>query len=172
MPPWIITKSSILRSNIIELRVHASSQFIAAAFYTTMGFVVPAALGAQIARPDRRALILVGDGAFQMTGTELSTAARLGLNPIVIVFNNRGYSTERYILEGPFNDIANWHFHRLGELFGPLRGFDASTEEDFETALRQAWAETSAPSLINVHLSPNDPSPAMRRLGEHLGKLV
>ena len=65
-----------------------------------------------IARPDRRALVLVGDGAFQMTGTELATHCRLGLAPIVIVFNNCGYSTERFILDGPFNDISDWCFDR------------------------------------------------------------
>jgi TPP-dependent 2-oxoacid decarboxylase len=156
----------------IELRVHERSGFFASAFYTTMGFGVPAALGVQIAHPDRRTLILVGDGAFQMTGTELSTLARLGLPAIVIVFNNRGYGTERFILEGPFNDIAAWRFDKLGEVIGPLRGFDAPTEEAFEDALNQALAERSAPSLINVHLRPDDPSPAMRRLGEFLGRRV
>lgn len=156
----------------IDLMVHDKSEFLATAFYTTMGFAVPAALGAQVAAPDHRALVLVGDGAFQMTGTELSTAARLGLNPIVIVFNNRGYSTERFILDGPFNDISTWHFERLGELFGPLRGYSVHTELEFESALAGALAETSAPSLINVHLSPDDPSPAMRRLAEHLGQRI
>jgi alpha-keto-acid decarboxylase len=156
----------------IELRVRQRSEFLASAFYTTMGFGVPAALGAQVARPDSRALILVGDGAFQMTGTELSTHARLKLAPIVIVFNNSGYSTERYILDGPFNDIASWRFDRLGELFGPLQGYDAATEEAFETALTAAIDNVSCPTLINVHLSPHDPSPAMRRLSEHLGQLV
>jgi indolepyruvate decarboxylase len=156
----------------IELRVRQRTEFLASAFYTTMGFAVPAALGAQVARPDRRALILVGDGAFQMTGTELSTHARLGLAPIVIVFNNAGYSTERYILDGPFNDIAAWSFHRLGEVFGPLRGYEAGTEEAFETALQSAIAERTCPSIINVHLSPKDPSPAMRRLSEHLSRRV
>jgi len=71
----------------------------------------------------------------------------------VIVFNNRGYSTERFILDGPFNDISPWRFDRLGEVFGPLRGFSASTEDEFEDALVQAFAEQAAPSLINVHLS-------------------
>ncbi len=156
----------------IELKVHERTEFLASAFYTTMGFAVPAALGAQVARPDRRALILVGDGAFQMTGTELSTHARLKLAPIVIVFNNRGYSTERYILDGPFNDIADWRFERLGELFGPLRGFEAATEEAFEQALTAAIAERSCPSVINVLLAPEDASPAMRRLAEHLRRRV
>jgi TPP-dependent 2-oxoacid decarboxylase len=156
----------------IELRVHERSGFFASAFYTTMGFAVPAALGVQIAHPGRRTLILVGDGAFQMTGTELSTLARLGLPAIVIVFNNRGYSTERFILEGPFNDIAPWRFDKLGEVIGPLKGYDAPTEEAFEEALAKALAERNAPSLINVHLRPDDPSPAMRRLGEFLGNRV
>jgi indolepyruvate decarboxylase len=156
----------------IELRVHERTEFLASAFYTTMGFAVPAALGAQVARPDRRALILVGDGAFQMTGTELSTHVRLKLAPIVIVFNNRGYSTERYILDGPFNDIAGWRFERLGELFGPLRGFETATEEAFEQALTAAIAERNCPTIINVLLAPEDASPAMRRLAEHLRRRV
>lgn len=156
----------------LELRVHARTRFLASAFYTSMGFAVPAALGAQCAYPELRPFILVGDGAFQMTGTELSTIARLGLDPIVIVLNNRGYSTERFILEGPFNDIAAWRFHELGRVFGPLAGFEAATEDTFETALHQALAIRDRPSLINVHLSQDDPSPAMRRLGEHLGRKV
>jgi indolepyruvate decarboxylase len=152
----------------IDLRVHEQSEFLASAFYTTMGFAVPAALGAQIARPDRRALVLVGDGAFQMTGTELSTHARLGLNPIVVVFNNGGYSTERCILEGPFNDINPWRFDRLGELFGPLAGYEAGTESEFEEALVNALNNDGMPSIINVHLAANDSSEAMKRLAEHL----
>lgn len=152
----------------IDLRVHEQSEFLASSYYATMGFAVPAALGAQIARPDHRALILVGDGAFQMTGTELSTHAHLGLNPIVIVFNNSGYSTERFILEGPFNDISPWRFDRLGELFGPLNGYDAATEEEFETALIYSLQNQTMPSIINVHLLPEDASSAMKRLADHL----
>ena len=156
----------------IDLQVHEQSEFLASGFYTTMGFAVPAALGAQIARPGHRALILVGDGAFQMTGTELSTQARLGLDSIVIVFNNRGYSTERCILEGPFNDIGNWRFDRLGEVFGPLQGFDAASEDAFEDALARALDNRSMPSIINVHLAADDTSAAMRRLAEHLKSKV
>jgi indolepyruvate decarboxylase len=156
----------------IDLQVHEQSEFFASSFYATMGFAMPAALGAQIARPDRRVLILVGDGAFQMTGTELSTFARHGLNPIVVVFNNCGYSTERGILEGPFNDISCWRFDRLGEVFGPLNGYEAATEEAFEQALINSLNNRTMPSIINVHLSIDDASSAMKRLAEHLKSRV
>jgi len=156
----------------IDLQVHEQSEFFASSFYATMGFAMPAALGAQIARPDHRVLILVGDGAFQMTGTELSTFARHGLNPIVVVFNNCGYSTERGILEGPFNDISCWRFDRLGEVFGPLNGYDAATEEAFEEALMNSLNNRTMPSIINVHLSIDDASSAMKRLAEHLKSRV
>ena len=156
----------------LDLRVHERAHFLASAFYTSMGFAVPAALGAQIASPGLRPLVLVGDGAFQMTGTELSTFARLGLDPVVIVFNNHGYSTERFILEGPFNDIAEWRYERIGELVGPVTGYCARTEDEFEDALHTALAMTGQPGLINVHLQIDDASPAMSRLAQHLGRRV
>ena len=156
----------------IELAVPEHSNFYASAFYTSMGFAVPAALGAQLSDPEQRALILVGDGAFQMTGTELSTHARFGLTPIVIVFNNHGYSTERFIMDGPFNDISEWRFDKLGQVFGSIQGYNVFTEEEFDDALKQSLANTKQISLLNVHLQADDPSPAMRRLGTHLGSLV
>ena len=65
-----------------------------------MGFAVPASIGVEMANPALRPFVLVGDGAFQMTGTELSTAVRLGLKPIVLVLNNDGYGTMRKIRDG------------------------------------------------------------------------
>ena len=72
-----------------------------------MGFAVPAALGVMVARPDLRPIVLVGDGAFQMTGMELSSVVRYGFQPIVIVLDNRGYGTERWLHAGDhaFNDV-------------------------------------------------------------------
>lgn len=85
----------------LNLTIHRPTEFLSSAYYTTMGFAVPAAIGAQLADRRLRPIVFVGDGAFQMTGMELSTAARLGLNPIVLVLNNKGYTTERLINEGP-----------------------------------------------------------------------
>jgi len=68
----------------LDLLVHDKTRFLSPAYYASIGFAVPGGMGAQFANPNLRPLILVGDGAFQMTGVELSTIARYGLNPLVI----------------------------------------------------------------------------------------
>ena len=153
-----------------DLRIHRRTEFLGPAYYASMGFAVPAAIGAEIAHPGLRPLVLVGDGAFQMTGLELSTAVRHGLRPIVLVLNNGGYGTERHMLDGPFNDILPWHYHRLPELLDAGRGWVAATEGELERALTEAAANTRAFSLIDIHLDPLDRSPAMERLASRLAK--
>ncbi|MHC4699241.1 MAG: thiamine pyrophosphate-dependent enzyme [Planctomycetota bacterium] len=142
------------------------------AYYTSMGFGVPASLGAQLADRSLRPLVLVGDGAFQMTGTELSTAVRLGLNPVVVVLNNHGYSTERQIMEGPFNDILNWNFSQVPALLGDGLGFLTRTVGEVRRALDESLANRDSFSIIEVDLDPYDISPALVRLGRRLGKRV
>src|SRR5262249_50690284 len=70
-----------------DLKMHGRTEFLSPAYYTSMGSGLPAAVGASMANPEARLLVIVGDGAFQMTGMELSTIARNRLNPIVVVLN-------------------------------------------------------------------------------------
>ncbi|MBI4326564.1 MAG: alpha-keto acid decarboxylase family protein, partial [Chloroflexi bacterium] len=112
-----------------DLFIHHRTEFLAPAYYASMGFGVPAGIGAQLANPKLRPLVLVGDGAFQMTGLELATAVRYQLNPIVIVLNNAGYGTERHIQDGPYNDLLPWRYHRLPDVLGAGRGFVVETED-------------------------------------------
>jgi TPP-dependent 2-oxoacid decarboxylase len=153
-----------------DLTIHQHTEFLGTAYYASMGFAVPAALGAQLALPKRRPLVLVGDGAFQMTGMELTSIARHKLNPIVIVLNNAGYGTERHIQDGPYNDVAPWQYHLLPEVIGSGRGFLVESEEQLENALRLAEAETEAFTILDVHLDPFDRSPALDRLARNLAK--
>ncbi|MCU0979227.1 MAG: thiamine pyrophosphate-binding protein [Pirellulaceae bacterium] len=155
-----------------DLTIHRRTEFISPAYYTSMGFAVPASVGAQLANSALRPLVIVGDGAFQMTGLELSTTARLGLNPIVIVLNNHGYGTERQIGEGPFNDITNWSFSKVPELLGSGWGFVVRTVADLEQALQASLANRDAFSIIEVDLDKYDTSPALTRLGQRLSQRV
>ena len=157
-----------------DLVIHRQTEFLSPAYYASMGFAVPAALGVMVARPDLRAVALVGDGAFQMTGMELSTIVRHGFAPIVIVLDNAGYGTERLLHAGDhrFNEIHPWQYHKLPEVLGSGTGYEVRTEGDFDRALRAALADTQAMSLLHVHLDPRDASKALKRLAESLSSSV
>lgn len=152
-----------------DLHVRHRFEFLSPAYYTSMGFAVPAALGASFADPALRPIVLVGDGAFQMTGTELSSCVRYGQAPIVIVLNNRGYSTEREILEGPFNDVHEWHYDRMCDLIGGGLGSKVRTQGEFQERLAAAFADPGQLHILNVLLDPADRSPGMMRLAHRLG---
>jgi indolepyruvate decarboxylase len=152
-----------------DLIIHRRTEFLGPAYYTSMGFAVPAAIGVQIRNRRRRPIVFVGDGAFQMTGHELSTVARYGLNPIVFVLNNKGYTTERFIHDGPYNDIPDWAYHRLPELLRSGWGCEVRTEGELEAALAHARANSHSFSILNIHLEPLDHSDALERLGRRLG---
>ena len=83
----------------------------------------------------------MGDGAFQMTGMELSSIVRNGFCPVVIVLDNEGYGTERMLLLGdhPFNDVRPWHYSKLPEVLGGGKGYEVRTEGDFDQALSRRW---------------------------------
>ena len=137
-----------------------------------MGFAVPASIGAQLGRPGSRPLVIVGDGAFQMTGTELSTTIRYGLNPIVIVLNNNGYGTIRPLAEGSFNEIENWCYTCMPELLGTGSAFAVRTEGEFDTAMKAALAETRHYVLIETKLDKLDMSSALTQLAATVSKKV
>jgi indolepyruvate decarboxylase len=153
-----------------DLFIRERTEFIGPAYYTSMGFAVPASVGAQLADPKLRPLVLVGDGAFQMTGMELSTVARYKLNPVVVLLNNRGYGTERHMQDGPYNDVWPWQYHRLPEILGAGRGFVVETEEELDRALTEAEQWTKSFCLLEVRLAKLDRSPALDRLAARLGK--
>jgi len=157
-----------------ELTTHDRSEFLSPAYYTSMGFGVPASLGALTARPDHRVICLVGDGAFQMTGNELASLARYRLTPIIIILDNEGYGTERYLHPGDwdFNDIHPLNYYRLPEVLGCGAGYLIETEGDFDRALRSAWDDRSQLHILHVKLARDDASETLKRLAARLGERV
>jgi indolepyruvate decarboxylase len=154
----------------IGIRTSRRAEFIAPAYYLSMGFAVPASIGVSVANPALRPFVLVGDGAFQMTGNELSTAARLGLRPIVLVLNNDGYGTMRKIRDGRFNVISRWDYGRICDLVGGGSASAARTKGELDGAIRKALGSREL-SVIDVHVPRDDMSPQLSTMSGELARL-
>jgi indolepyruvate decarboxylase len=155
-----------------DLFISDGAHFMASAYYTSLGFAVPAAIGAKAAASHLRPVVLVGDGAFQMTGMEISTAARFEMNPIVVLLDNDGYGTERPMLDGDFNDVRRWEYAELARVIGGGLGIKVSTEREMAAALARARANETGWTLIQVVLDRDDRSPALQRLTAKLAERV
>jgi len=115
----------------------ANTALVAPGYYAGMGYGVPGGLGL-CAASGGRPMILVGDGAFQMTGFELGNCRRYGWDPIVIVFNNAGWEMLRVFQpESHFNDLDDWHFAELATVLGG-DGVRVRTRAELAAALEQA----------------------------------
>ncbi len=145
--------------------------FIAPGYYSTMGFGVPASIGVQLADKTKRPIVLVGDGGFQMTGTEIATAVKEGLSPIVIVFNNASYGMLKFIdKDRPYYGLPSWDYTSFAKALGAT-GYRAQSKLEFDAVLLNALKSKSA-ILIDAILSPEDLSPALKRLTDHFGKKI
>jgi TPP-dependent 2-oxoacid decarboxylase len=173
-----LTPENILVSDVGDCLFGSSdlilgqNSFLACAFFASLGFGAPAAIGAQIAEPNKRVVAIIGDGGFQMTAMELGEAVRYHLDPIIIILNNHGYGTERPLLEGTYNDILDWQYTKIPEVLGGGIGIKATNEEELESALTQAFQKRGTFYLIEIELDKLDFSPPLKRLGELLGKIV
>lgn len=143
---------------------------VATGYYASMGFGVPAGIGIQAAT-GQRPIILVGDGGFQMTGWELGHCARLGLDPIVVLMNNRGWGLLRAFEPGArFNDLGEWNFAgALNHLGGDC--VRVGTRAELARALNKAQATRGRFQLIEVMLEPEALSPTLRRFATGVKRL-
>ena len=124
---------------------------IAPGYYASMGFGVPAGLGVQAAT-GLRPLVLVGDGAFQMTGWELGNCRKYGWDPIVIVFNNASWEMLRaFQPESRFNDLDEWNFAGLAHGLGG-DGIRVRTRKELAAALARALLTRGRFQLIEAML--------------------
>ena len=142
----------------VEIR---SNEIVAPAYYATMGFAVPAALGVQIAS-GRRPLVLVGDGAFQMTGPEIAHAPQYGCNPVIVLLNNsRWEMLQAFFPHAHYNDTVPWPFAALANLWG---GHGVAGPDGRRPAAgpATAWASEEF-SVIEVPLARGDISPVLAR---------
>lgn len=155
----------------IGLRTRHRKNFLSDAYYLSMGFAMPAAIGAVVASPESRVYAIIGDGAFQMTGIEVSTAAKYKMNQVVIILNNDGYGTQRHIIDGEFNNIQMWDYTKLTELVRYGKSARVTTKGELSVALKTAAIEDDTMHIIEVVIPRDSCSSHLKRMGEALGEL-
>ncbi len=143
-----------------------TQEVVASAYYATMGFGVPTALGFEVAT-GRRPLVLVGDGAFQMTGSELVHALRWGLRPVVVVMNNGSWEMLQSFLPTAYNEVADWRYAETARTWGVL-AFRPGTAAELREALAAARAADRA-TLIEVPLARGDISATLHTFTRSVG---
>jgi len=145
--------------------------------WSSIGYTLPALLGTQLADPAHPALLVIGDGAAQLTFQELATILHHSLKPVIVLINNGGYTIERAIRspDAPYHDISAWAWTRLPSVLGAaerVRTLSASTSAELAEALRQAGHERDEGQravLIEVVLGRYDTPPLLAALADGLG---
>jgi hypothetical protein len=105
-----------------------------------------------------------------MTGTEISTAVRLGLIPIIFILNNEGYGTMRKLHDGKFNVITQWNYHRICQLVGGGESAVASTKGELDEAIRRAQ-DSGKLTVIEIKIPRDDISPQLATIGREVARV-
>jgi len=143
-----------------KLHLPAGARYFFQMQYGSIGWATGATLGVSLgAAPGRRTISLIGDGSFQLTAQEISTMIRHEATPIIFLFNNRGYTIEVEIHDGPYNNIKNWDYAGLMDVFnageGNGLGLRAKTTGELAEAISKAIAHCG-PVLIECALDRDD----------------
>ena len=166
----VLAETGVSLFSAAEMLMPEGTTFIGQTFYGSIGYTVGATLGACTGAQDRRAVLFVGDGSFQVTCQDLSTMIRNHLKPVIFLLNNDGYTIERVIVDHPYNDLQPWHYHKLVEVFGGGMALDVRTEGELEDALAKA---KSADGLvfIEIHTDRLDCPDSLRSAGRSMAKI-
>jgi indolepyruvate decarboxylase len=116
----IVVEDGASSAGMGRLTLPNDCTYITGAFvWCSIGCATGALLGATLATPGRRHILLTGEGSLQMTVQELSTVMRHGLRPLIFVINNSGYTVERAVLgkDAKYSDVANWRYSELPNVF-------------------------------------------------------
>jgi len=125
-----------------------------------IGWSIPAAFGYAVGAPQRKLITMCGDGSFQLTAQEVAQMIRRGLPVLIFLINNRGYTIEVEIHDGPYNNIKNWNYAALMQAFnaedGAGLGLQVGTTGELAEAITKAAENRKGPTLIECSIERDD----------------
>ncbi|MEH6939858.1 thiamine pyrophosphate-binding protein [Bacillus sp. JJ664] len=160
----LVVETGTFYNGMAEVKLPSNVTFIGQGGWGSIGYATPSTFGASIAAPDRRVLLFTGDGSLQLTAQEISTMLYYGMNPIIFVLNNNGYTIEKYLnvktKNQEYNKIPQWSYTKLAEVFGG-NAFTAivRTNGELQQAINQADKERGE-RLCIIEMIVEDPMDA------------
>ncbi len=147
----------------------ADTRLVAQPVWSSIGYALPAMLGAALAEPERRPVLLIGDGAAQMTAAELGLLARRAPGALVVLVDNDGYTIERALHspEAAYHDIAGWDWPTLLRGLAPHADplvLTARTPAELADGLSRSQKETQRLTFLRVVVPAQDVPPMLQAL--------
>ncbi|WP_413495088.1 alpha-keto acid decarboxylase family protein [Morganella psychrotolerans] len=151
------------------------AQFHNQTLWGSIGWATPAAFGAAVAAPDKRIILITGEGAHQLTAQEISQFDRAGLKPLIFVLNNDGYLIERLLCKDPeavYNDLPQWRYAQLPEALGCDDWYcrRVTTCTELDKAIKEAESGNRA-AYIEIITDRYAASELAEKLGESAASL-
>ncbi|HGM7051161.1 alpha-keto acid decarboxylase family protein [Serratia marcescens] len=162
----VVVENGTSGAAIGGMRMPGGVKVVNQPIWGSIGYTLPALLGTLMAAPERRHLLFIGDGSFQLTAQEVSTLLRCEQKPIIFLINNDGYTIERYILgeNSSYNDIGPWDYAKLPAVLNTqAQPFSVAVEttQQLEMALERASRQDRL-AFIEVKVPMMDTPPVMK----------
>jgi indolepyruvate decarboxylase len=161
----IVLETGSTSSGITPMTLPDGVRVEAQVLWGSIGWATPAAFGVALAEPDRRAILITGEGSHQLTANDIGAMGRFGANVIVFVLNNSGYLIERALEENPnwtYNDLAPWNYAEVPKAFGCANWYTArvTTLGELDEAMKAARASKTG-AYIEIIGGKMDMPPAL-----------
>jgi indolepyruvate decarboxylase len=168
----ILTDTGTSSLGLAFAQLPQGAEFHNQTLWASIGWATPAAFGASVGNPDRRLILITGEGSHQMTAQEISQFDRHGLRPIILVLNNSGYLSERMLCKDmalAYNDIAAWNYAELPHALGCQGWFTARVSSCgvLDDALKTAEQADGA-VYIEVMTDAYEAPPMYKKLHENV----
>ena len=171
----VIAETGTTSMGLAFAKLPRGARFHNQTLWGAIGWATPAAFGAALAAPDRRLVLVTGEGSHQLTAQEVGQFARRGLKPVIFVLNNNGYLIERLLCSDPdieYNDVAPWNYSALPHALGCEDWYTprVSTVAELDEALKIA-GEGERGCYIEVVTGTYEAPPLPKKLHENLDTL-
>lgn len=150
--------------------------FICQPSWSSIGYSFPATLGSELAAPERRTLLSIGEGSLLLTIQEMAFAIKNNLKPIIFILDNHGYTVERVIhgMNEAYNDVPQLDYAVIPQAFGAKKDqynyFDVKTENDLINAMKEINRSEEKITIVRVCLAKDDAPENLKKLGKMISQ--